>query len=98
MKPSDLPPVDSPRAHAEGSAASPERAHRAKEAAREFEAVFVRALLRATPLAKGNEIQGEMVVDAVARSVTAGKGLGMADLIARGLAGVDAPADRGERK
>jgi Rod binding domain-containing protein len=58
---------------------------RGAQAGREFEAIFVRAMLRSTPLAKGGEVYGDFVVDAVAKAVTDGRGLGMAEIIARGV-------------
>ena len=50
-------------------------------AAREFEQIFVRAMLKDTPIAGKGAAYGDMAVDALAKSVTAGRGLGLGDLI-----------------
>ena len=49
-------------------------------ASREFEAIFVRSMMKNTVGNKG-EAYGDMAVDAVAKSITAGKGLGLGELI-----------------
>ncbi len=54
-------------------------------AGREFEAIFVRSLLKSSPLAGKGDVYGDMAVDAMATSVTAGKGLGLADLIRKAV-------------
>lgn len=50
-------------------------------AAREFEQIFVRAMLKDTPIAGKGDAYGDLAVDALAKSVTAGRGLGLGDLI-----------------
>jgi len=52
-------------------------------AAREFEQIFVRAMLKDTPIAGKGGAYGDMAVDAMAKSVTEGRGLGLGDLIRR---------------
>jgi Rod binding domain-containing protein len=55
------------------------------EAGREFEAIFVRSMLKETPLAKKGDAYGDMAVDAVAKAITAGPGLGLGELIRRAV-------------
>jgi Rod binding domain-containing protein len=55
------------------------------EAGREFEAIFVRSMLKESPLAKKGDSYGDMAIDAVAKSITAGKGLGLSELIRRSV-------------
>ncbi len=64
---------------------------RLRQAAREFEAVFVRQLLQSTKLASmGNDRgHGAMVLDSLAQAVTAGNGLGLAAHIEQMLRDVD---------
>ena len=51
-------------------------------AAREFEQIFVRSMLKDTPVAgKKGDAYGDLAVDAMAKSVTAGRGLGLGELI-----------------
>lgn len=50
-------------------------------AAREFEQIFVRSMLKGTPMAGKGDVYGDLAVDAMAKSVTAGRGLGLGDLI-----------------
>jgi Rod binding domain-containing protein len=50
-------------------------------AAREFEQIFVRSMLKDTPIAGKGDAYGDLAVDALAKSVTAGRGLGLGDLI-----------------
>jgi Rod binding domain-containing protein len=50
-------------------------------AAREFEQIFVRAMLKGTPIAAKGDAYGDLAVDAVAKSVTEGRGLGLGELI-----------------
>jgi Rod binding domain-containing protein len=50
-------------------------------AAREFEQIFVRSMLKDTPIAGNGAPYGDLAVDALAKSVTAGRGLGLGDLI-----------------
>lgn len=49
-------------------------------ASREFEAIFVRSMMKNSVGGKG-DAYGDMAVDAVAKSITAGKGLGLGELI-----------------
>lgn len=53
------------------------------EAARQFEAIFVRSMLAQTGIAGAGKsgTYGDFAVDALAQSVTAGKGLGLGELI-----------------
>lgn len=51
----------------------------------EFEAIFVRTMLRSTPLGSRSDAYTDMGVDALAKSVTAGRGLGLADRIREAL-------------
>ncbi len=53
------------------------------EAARQFEAIFVRQLLESSGIGGSGGKQGyrAMVVDSLARAVTSGPGLGLAQLI-----------------
>ena len=60
-------------------------------AAREFEQIFVRAMLKTTPIAGKGDVYGDLAVDAMAKSVTAGKGLGLGDLIRRAIEKSDHP-------
>lgn len=50
-------------------------------AAREFEQIFVRSMLKDTPIAGKGAAYGDLAVDALAKSVTAGRGLGLGELI-----------------
>lgn len=54
-------------------------------AAREFEQIFVRSMLKGTPIAGKGDVYGDMAVDAMAKHVTEGKGLGLGDLIRRSI-------------
>jgi Rod binding domain-containing protein len=68
------------------AAAAPRDAKKAKQleiAAREFEQIFVRAMLKGTPIAKKGDAYGDLAVDAMAKSVTEGRGLGLGELIRR---------------
>lgn len=56
-------------------------AHALEEAARQFEGIFVRSLLKESPLAGKGDAYGDMAVNAMAESITQGKGLGLADVI-----------------
>lgn len=51
----------------------------------EFEAIFVRTLLRSTPLGAHDDAYSDLGVDALAKSVTQGRGLGLADKIREAL-------------
>ena len=59
--------------------------HGLVEAGREFEAIFVRSMLKEGPLAKKGDAYGDMAIDAVAKSITAGQGLGLGELIRRAV-------------
>jgi Rod binding domain-containing protein len=82
-------PLASPAPDAAGpSPASPaDRAKAARSrdletASREFEAIFVRSMMKNCSMGgKGEAAYGDMAVDAVAKSVTAGRGLGLGELI-----------------
>lgn len=68
------------------AATAPRDAKKAKQlevAAREFEQIFVRAMLKGTPIAKKGDAYGDLAVDAMAKSVTEGRGLGLGELIRR---------------
>lgn len=52
-----------------------------EEAARQFEGIFVRSLLKESPLAGKGDAYGDIAVNAMAEAVTQGKGLGLADVI-----------------
>lgn len=54
-------------------------------AAREFEQIFVRAMLKGTPIAAKGDAYGDLAVDAVAKSVTQGRGLGLGEFIRHSL-------------
>ena len=60
-------------------------------ATREFEAIFVRSLLANTSIAGKGDAYGGMAVDALAKSVTAGPGLGLGELIRRAVENNSAP-------
>jgi flagellar protein FlgJ len=72
----------------------PSEREKALKAARDFEAIFVRQLLK--PLEKshamskqgssGGDIYGSMYVNSLADAVTSGGGLGMSEMIADALA------------
>lgn len=61
----------------------------AERVGRDFEAIFVRTLLRASPMGGGGDAYADMGVDALAKSVTSGKGLGLADAIREALEKAD---------
>lgn len=71
-------------AHAPPTAAEKKKSDLEK-AGREFEAIFVRSMLKSSPIAGKGDVYGDMAVDAMATSVTAGKGLGLADLIRKAV-------------
>jgi Rod binding domain-containing protein len=56
---------------------------------REFEAIFVRTMLRSTPLGQKSDAYTDMGVDALAKSVTAGRGLGLGERIRDALEASD---------
>lgn len=62
---------------------SAKKSHELGEAARQFEAIFVRSMLAQTGIAGAGKsgTYGDFAVDALAQSVTAGKGLGLGELI-----------------
>jgi Rod binding domain-containing protein len=69
-------------------------AKRAKElefATREFEQIFVRAMLKGSPIAGKGDAYGDMAVDAMAKSVTQGHGLGLGELIRKTIENADPP-------
>lgn len=57
----------------------------AATAAREFEAIFVRTMLRSTPLGSKSDAYTDLGVDALAKTMTSGRGLGLADKIREAL-------------
>ncbi len=67
------------------------------QAAREFEAIFLKQLLtsleRTTEGASGNAIYGSMVVDSMADAITRAGGLGLADEIQRSLSSQSRSSD-----
>jgi Rod binding domain-containing protein len=67
------------------------------EAGREFEAIFVRSMLKESPLAKKGDAYGDMAIDAVAKSITAGPGLGLGELIRRAIE-TNEKNEHGEKK
>jgi Rod binding domain-containing protein len=70
------------------AAAAPRDAKKLKElerAAREFEQIFVRSMLKGTPMAGKGDVYGDLAIDAMARSVTDGRGLGLGELIRRSV-------------
>lgn len=54
-------------------------------ATREFEQIFVRSMLKDSPIAKKGDAYADLVVDAMAKSVTDGRGLGLGELIRRNI-------------
>lgn len=60
-------------------------AAKAKEVASEFEAILVRQLLSTTKMGGKENMYSDMTVDALAKAVTAGKGLGLASRIGDAL-------------
>lgn len=72
---------------AERAPGEPRPAHGAEEVGREFEAIFVRTLLRSSPLGARGDVYADMGVDALAKGITAGGGLGLAELIRRAIDG-----------
>lgn len=66
---------------------SEKRSHELGDAARQFEAIFVRSMLAQTGIAGAGRsgTYGDFAVDALAQSVTAGKGLGLAEMIKRAV-------------
>lgn len=62
------------------------KVQKAKDAAGQFEAVFVRQLLQESKMfGKGNNAMSGMAVDAMADSIEKGGGLGLTQLIERSL-------------
>jgi Rod binding domain-containing protein len=64
-----------------GAAKGPKKTGDLDTAAREFEQIFVRSMLKDTPVAGKGDAYGDLAVDALAKSITAGRGLGLGDLI-----------------
>ncbi|MBX3186771.1 MAG: hypothetical protein KF819_07135 [Labilithrix sp.] len=87
-----LSPAAPPSTNGAGDAA---RSRALESAAREFEAIFVRSLLEQSPIAGKGDAYGGMAVDAMATSVTAGRGLGLGELIRRTIEGAERRADAG---
>jgi Rod binding domain-containing protein len=89
--PPTKPGIEAPR----GADPAVRAAHKAKDlevASREFEQIFVRSMLKTTPIAGKGDIYGDLAVDAMAKSVTAGKGLGLGELIRRSIETTEAAA------
>jgi len=63
----------------------PKRGRDLELAAREFEQIFVRAMLKGTPIGQNNDAYGDLAVEAMAKSVTQGRGLGLGEMIRRTL-------------
>ena len=78
--------------------ATTEGKERAREAGREFEAIFVRTILRASPLGQSSGQYGELALDGIAKAVTSGRGLGIADMLASTLAHAADPAPTSAEK
>jgi len=76
---------DAARAGDAGKAKASKHAKDLDYAAREFEQIFVRAMLKGTPMAAKGDVYGDLAVDAVAKSVTAGHGLGLGEMIRRAI-------------
>ncbi len=82
-------PLASPPERATSALGSVETMTDAERVGRDFEAIFVRTLLRASPMGAGGDAYADMGVDALAKSITAGKGLGLADTIRAALEKAD---------
>ena len=65
-------------------------------ASREFEAIFVRSMMKNSVGGKG-DAYGDMAVDAVAKSITAGKGIGLGELIRHAIEKSENPLKSGGR-
>jgi Rod binding domain-containing protein len=82
-----LAPVPQAHATAAQSAADAKSDHKIREVAREFEGLLVRQMLTAAGVG-GKDKEGAyagMEIDALAKGVTAGRGLGLAQQIADAL-------------
>lgn len=86
------PTATSPAAPAAKSAAPPRRDEGVHRAASEFEAMLVRQLLSTMKLGGKESGYADMAVDALATSMTSGKGLGLAREIEDCLAHSIGPA------
>jgi Rod binding domain-containing protein len=71
-----------------GTAIDAKAIHRIREVSREFEAMMVRQMLTSAGMGGAGKdgVYGGMEVDAVAKAVTQGRGLGLAQQIADALA------------
>jgi Rod binding domain-containing protein len=78
-------PLSTAPAKPAGATHEQKRAKELATAAREFEQIFVRSMLKGTPIAGKGDVYGDMAVDAMAKHVTEGKGLGLGDLIRRSI-------------
>ncbi|MBS2012278.1 MAG: hypothetical protein JST00_05300 [Deltaproteobacteria bacterium] len=72
-------------AKATGDAKAAKKDKELAEAARQFEAIFVRSMLAQSGVAGKAGSYGDFAVDALAQNVTSGKGLGLAELIRRAV-------------
>jgi Rod binding domain-containing protein len=88
--PGAAPAPSAQKAAALGAATSskPKPDHKIREVAREFEALLVRQMLTAAGMGGNGKdgVYGGMEVDALAKGVTKGHGLGLAEQIANALA------------
>ena len=78
------PAVTSPE-HADQASHAPKKSRDLDLAAREFEQIFVRSMLKNTPMAGKGDVYGDLAVDAMAKNVTEGRGLGLGELIKRAV-------------
>jgi Rod binding domain-containing protein len=82
-------PFASPPERTRAATASDKPMTDAARVGREFEAIFVRTMLRSTPLGQKSDAYTDMGVEALAKSVTAGRGLGLGDRIRDALEASD---------
>ena len=91
-------PVAGPGDPTRTSGTTPAEAARIRQAARDFEAIFIGQMLqtmRRSPLARGpltggNDMYRGMMDDELAKAMARGGGLGLADMIARHVTGLTA--------
>jgi|GEM_PF-7069110 len=81
--------ADADKADKATKAGAADKAKAAKDrelgvASREFEAIFVRSMLASSNIG-GKGAYGDMAVDALAKSVTAGRGLGLGELVRKAV-------------
>jgi len=70
---------------------SPEtrKAEKLEKATHEFEAIFVRQLLAKSGLGGKGDVYGDLAVGAVSEAVTAGKGIGLGELVRQAVEKAD---------